>query len=210
MPARARIPCRREGFTLAEILVAAVFLIVILGVLAVAALNYQSSYLSMDALIQVSENARRALDAMTRELRSAGGAITTNAADYGSYVEFQTVLGFSRTDIAGCPATALCWGAFDANGQGWKDWKIRYQVTGSAATGGQLNRQVFDAGGTPKFSRVLATNIDGLASSTFFEWDSATSTITLHVQVATPNSAMFPGGRRSSGVLISRVELRNT
>ncbi len=205
---------RRKGFTFVEILLVSVLLVVILGVLVFVMISHQQSYLSMDASIQVSEETRRALDFMTRELRSAGGTVTAPApVDYASFLEFQSALGYN-SGIAGCPPNEGCWGAVGAHGP-HHDWKIRYSIMGSAAAGGQLIREVRDDGNTVRVTRVLANKIDGkidiLANDkrTYFEYDATAKRVTIHLQVITPNNSALPGGTRSSGAITSQIELRN-
>ena len=200
--------CR--GFTLAELLIVSIILVVLGAGLLTAFLSGQASYLSADASIQVQQEARRAFDSAVRELREAGGVITPNSVNT-QQLDFQTALGYNST-VTNCPATGICYGAKDlAGGLHSRTnplWTVRYRIDSAQR---QLVRETMD-GATPFDKRVLANNVDTAIANSFLLWDGAKS-VTISLRIATPasQSSQLTGGSRSTGAtpLTVRVRLRN-
>ena len=192
--ARLRV---RAGFTLLEVMVVLVLFSLVVGGLMTTLLTGQASYAVSEAYIQVQQEVRRAFDDMTRELREAGGTITATAAQ----LEFQVSLGYDRTDVAGCPADAVCWGAQGSDGLEQSDWSVRYRLDGT-----QLIREVLDDTATVQGTRTLANYVDAAASS--FAWDSGNRTMTT-VVAGRYQHPLATQAVQTIGPLTSRVRLRN-
>ncbi len=207
---------RSGGFTLPELLMVAGLLAVVSGAMFVTVLSGQSAFLSLDSSIQLQEEARKAFNSMTRELREAGGAIAVSSSP-SQQLDFQLALGYNLTSVAGCPADAVCWGAWDADGNPQYNWTVRYalKTTGSNT---QLVRRLFNANpvsgsATPVSERILANQVDNATSPvvyTSFAWDQTNSVITINLQTKIDQSALLPGGIRSSGRLTTQIKLRNS
>lgn len=195
---RARV---RAGFTQIELMVVIVVLMVVGSGLMAAFMTGQTAYLSADVSIQVQEEMRKALDAMVKELREAGGPPVVSEGN--RQLDFKVALGYNQAGIAGCPDDATCWGARDAAGAPHPDWTVRYLVSD-----GQLVREVYDAG-TPaerQSRRVLANLID--SGDPIFAWDANDRIVTIGLQVQA-NNPFLPGGLQSTGVT-THVRLRNS
>ena len=72
-------------------------LALVIGALLVTFLSGQSSYLSMDASIQVQEETRRAFDTMVRELREAGQVLSCVSPSCQT-LDFKLALGYNLTN----------------------------------------------------------------------------------------------------------------
>ncbi|GEM_PF-1564557 len=147
-----------KGFTLIELLVVIVIFGGIMAALMVAFLISESSYHTADSYVQVQQEARRAFDAMVKELREAGWDATnkptvpgcagcgatgdrvwiTNAGTYvlnntaGNRIDFQVALGYDlSTTVTGCPIAAVCWGAqnpLNPAQPNQANWSVRYWI----------------------------------------------------------------------------------
>jgi type II secretory pathway pseudopilin PulG len=182
---------------LLEVMVVLLLFSLVLGGLLTTLLTGQASYASAEAYVQVQQEVRRAFDDMTRELREAGGTITA-AADQ---LDFQVSLGYDRTDLAGCPASAVCWGTQAANGLEQSGWSVRYRLDGT-----QLIREVLDEAATVQGTRVLANYVDAAASS--FAWNVGSRTMTA-VLAGRYEHPLATQAVQTIGPLTSRVRLRN-
>lgn len=182
-------------------------LTLIIGALLVIFLSSQSSYLSMDASLQVQEQTRRAFDAMVRELREAGNVVAC-AVPPCQTLDFELALGYNLINPSTCPANAVCWGAFDGSNNPQKDWHVVYSIEPPGSQGAQLIRRVKN-GATTITTRILANLVDGATASSNFTYDATGRIITIKLQTTTPTSSLVVGGPRSSGVLTTQVKLRN-
>ena len=188
-----------RGFSLFEIMVVTVIFLILLAGLITMLLTGQTSHLTMDASIQVQQEARRAFDHMVREMRSSGGTI----AAAGGQLDFQTALGYNLA-LGGCPANQVCWGAKDANGTDQPGWSLRYRVDAGAQ---QLLREIIDGGGTEQAGeRVLANYVDAAATS--FAWNAGARIVTATLQCRYQDPRL-PGGAQTIGPLTAGVRLRN-
>lgn len=198
----SRGSARATGFTLTEMIIVSALAMILGGALITIFLTGQASYLSADSYIQVHQEARRALDAMVRELREAKVPGVTFAA--APALNFQIALGFDLNGTyAACPDNEVCWGAVDSTGTLQPDWTIRYSLSGT-----QLVRQLFNGGVAQGALRVLANQVD--AADTSFAWnaDASVRTVTIKIRVRDTNSRL-PGGSMATNILTSQVRLRN-
>ena len=205
---------RRAGFTLIELLVTVTIFSGILGALLISFFVGRKSYLSADAYIEVQQEGRRGLDAMTTEIREAGpatAAVTVPGPAAGGVLTFQTALGWNLA-TGGCPA-GLCLGAVDAASNPQSGWTIQYSIDPATK---QLLRKVFDNGALPAeqtaLRRVLANNVnapDNVTSPyTPFTYNSADTVVAIQLQVQ-KSSAQLPNGATGTATVNARVKLRN-
>lgn len=185
-----------HGTSLVELSFVVVIFTLLLAALFATFLTIQRHYASSEAYVHVQEEARRASNAMSRELRNAGGAI----AAAGSQLDFQLPLGF---DLAPpCLPSAVCWGAFDQAGAAQPNWSIRYRVNGT-----QLVREIRNAEGVVQATRVLANDV-GLLSFSYV--GAPAHTVTAQLQIL-QISQQLPGGSMGTtpAPLVIQVRLRN-
>ena len=191
---RRHVTC---GFTLVEATVVGLLISVVLGTMMLTFLSSQRSYTSTDAYLQVQEESRRAMDAMRKELRGAGGTIVTAA----NQMQFQQNLGYNLA--APCPVDAICWGTQDNAKTNQAGWSVRYRLSGT-----QLLREILDPGGVVQAgTRVLANSVSQ-ASFTYVAGNTKTITVQLTTRRA---STQLAGGSMSTGTtpLITAIRLRN-
>lgn len=202
------------GFTLVEIIIVSLLVVIIAGGFLTAFLTGQASYFSSDSSIQVQYEARRAFDVMVRELREArantGTAITT-LPDGTKQLNFQVALGYNlvATNPA-CPANDVCWGHEAQATTGW----VHYSIVGAAGNNRQLIRclNTNEAGAVAQFSaascRVLANYVVTSVGVDNFAYDPVNRAvaITLQTQVTHPG---LPTGRYTAPRLTTQVRLRN-
>ena len=194
------LPQRRasSGVTLFELLMALTILATLLGALMASSIISGRFFLSSEEFINVQQQARQALAAMTQELRQAADGTVTTAA---SQVTFQIALGYNLA--APCPANAVCLGAVDAAGATHKGWSLRYRLNGT-----RLVREIFsDTGVLQAGTRVLANDVNAV---TFSYVGGTTNTVTIQLQVQRTSSGL-PGGSVSVSPtpLVTQVHLRN-
>jgi type II secretory pathway pseudopilin PulG len=110
------------AFSLIELLIVVGILGLVTGTLAVLFTSGQRSTLSSEAYVHVQQEARRALDAMNKELHKANNIdteLTSPGSDTPSggatRLNFQISLGYN---VSGCTPNATCWGNDTTNG-GW-------------------------------------------------------------------------------------------
>ena len=189
---------RADGLTLVELLVVLALCVVVGGVLIVLLMSGGTSHVSTGVAIQIQQEARKALDAMDRELREAGpsGAIVATATQ----LDFQIALGFSAT------ANTATWGAKDQQGVNQPGWSLRYEEVAGPGGTTQLVRKILNGGVEQPGTRVLANYVD--AGNTSFGWNAASRTVTINLTVRY-ESPWLPGGFQQVGPLSSQIELRN-
>lgn len=209
-----------RGFTLVEIIIVSALFLILGGGLLTAFLTGQTSYLSADAYVHVQQEARRALDAMVRELREAGnvscGVVATPGVGAGpgcpagtSRLNFQIAKSYNSAQGRIDWGNDLGTGAVDGT-----DYFIHYGLitTGSNT---QLIRFLGNEGdGNPGSClagancRVLANNVK--TASTSFVWDDAAAarTLTVRLEIEYRNPRL-PGQSQTTGTLTTRVKLRN-
>lgn len=190
----------KMGFTLVELLI----VVGALGVVTAATLlMFTSSHQTLrssDAYLHVQQEARRALDAMSRELREADH-IDTESTGQGEDATDATRLNFQIArgyDVAGCEEDAICWGN-DTDNDGW----VHYVRNGT-----QLVRCQSDASDTSIADyadcRILAND----AESFLVSYTGSSRTVSLELQVE-QISDLLPGGASGTGTLHTHVRLRN-
>ena len=192
-----RSPHRDAGITFVELLVVVASLVIVIGAVDLTWIIGGRMYLSSESYVHVQQQARNAFQNMTRELRQAGGTITTGA----SQCTFQMALGYNLP--APCPASAVCFGAADQGGVAQAGWSIRYRLVGTL-----LTRDILDQSGAPQLgTRILAHDVT-LLSFTYV--GAPTKMITMQLQVQ-ESSSQLPGGamKAAPASLISMVKLRN-
>jgi len=188
----------RAGLALLELLVVGIAFSLLLAALLSSLMVGRSSYLSADASVRVQEEARRAFQTATQELREAGNVNSPGA----QRLDFQTARSY---DGAACGG--ICWGTDDAGlPNGW----LHYVVD---AAEGRLMRCVTanrDDFMPANFAgcRVLANDVNVNAAATSFAYDTANRVVTVSLQTAI-TSAQLPGGSMASPALQTRVRLRN-
>jgi type IV pilus assembly protein PilW len=63
---------REQGFTLIELLIAMVIALVVIGAVSTAFVSQRKTYAAQEQITEMIQNARAAMDTMTREIRMAG------------------------------------------------------------------------------------------------------------------------------------------
>ena len=194
-----------RAFSLIELLMVVGALGFVTGALALLFTSGHRSTLSADAYLEVQQEARRALDAMGKELRKAdadnivtelsGPGIDTPAGG-ATQLNFRISRGYN---VPGCPPTnATCWGNETTNG-GW----VHYLRNGT-----QLARCESMASGTviTDFSacRVLAN----YAETFLVDYVGSTRTVSLRLQVK-HSSSLLPNSAMDTGTLRTQARLRN-
>ena len=197
------------GFTFVEVLAVTAVLGGLVGTLLLMLLMGRTSYDSAEASIQVQQEARRALDAVGRELREAGQV--NNNVSIGEpgvqQLDFQVSRGY---DSAGCGG--VCWGT---NEPGLPDGWLHYVVDAAdarnirmmrCATAGRLDAMPAGWAGC----RVVANALSGAVADTAFTYDDAARLVTLRVQARLVSTRLAGGSAAASPApLVSRVSLRN-
>ena len=210
MMARNPLPASNRlgrGFTFVEMLVVAVLVLVIGGGLLTSFLVGQKSFLSSDATALIQQQARQAFDTMVRELRESDtmscGEAGTTANCTSNRLNFQIVRSYDTATDTVQLGSDVAANEF-----------IHYLIT-VAGLSGQLVRCRSGAATTPTanfgdFSacRVLANYVDGGVGASSFSWDSVAQVVTLNLEIEYRSTAL-PTGGQTTGVLTSRVRLRN-
>ena len=195
-----------RGFTLTELLVAA-FLSAAIGVgLLASFIVGRTSFLSANVGMRIQEQARQAFDNVVRELREAGKVSTTSLPNGAIQLNFQIARGYNQS---GC-LNAICWGSEQA----LDEW-VHYSIVGNAGNDRQLIRcrNPNELGAVTALGtgcRVLANHVrhpNGAGTDAFI-WDQSNMVLTVHLEVEYQDSTL-PTGSRTTGVLTSRVRLRN-
>jgi len=201
---------RRAGFTLVEILLVLALFSGLLAVLLASFLVSRTSYVSADAFVQVQQEARRAFDAMVKELREAGRVNNSVAiASPGvQRLDFQIDRGY---DAAACGG--VCWGSDDpAFPTGW----VHYVVDAATPPAPRLMRCVTAGRLDPmpaNFAgcRVLANHVSADLANSAFTYDHSNRLVTVRLQ-AVLTSQQLPGGSvgTTPAPLLTQIRLRNT
>jgi hypothetical protein len=191
--ASVRAPNAR-AFTLAEMLLVIALSGSLTTVLLVVSLIGNRSSIMGESHVHVHQEARKAMSAMTMELRQAGGTIAVAAGQ----LDFQLPIGYGGPPP--CGADATCWGAADAAGAVHPDWSVRYRLNGT-----QLVREVRNGVGNVNHTRVLANDIN---SAIFTYAGPPVSTVAIQLQ-ARRVLARLPNGQFQSAPLRTKVKLRN-
>lgn len=182
-----------RAFSLIELLMVVGALGFVTGALALLFTSGHRSTLSADAYLEVQQEARRALDAMGKELRKAGniGADLTGA----TRLNFQISRGYN---VGGCTPNATCWGNETSNG-GW----VHYLRNGTQLA--RCESMVSDTAITD-FSgcRVLGN----YAETFLVDYVSSTRTVSLRLQVKR-SSSLLPNSAMDTGTLRTQARLRN-
>lgn len=200
MMMQSKITLNPAGFSLVELLIVIGALGLVMTATMLMFTSGHQSLRSSDAYLQVQHEARRALDAMSRELREADH-IDTESTDQGEDVTDATRLNFQIArgyDVAGCAADAVCWGNDTAD----QEW-VHYVLNA-----GRLVRCQSDASDTAVSDysgcRVLAND----AQSFLVSYTGASRTVSLELEVQ-HDSDLLPGGASGTGTLHTHVRLRN-
>ena len=198
------------GFTLVEILFVLALFSGLLAALMASLLVSRTSYVSADAFVQVQQEARRAFDAMVKELREAGRV--NNDASIASpgvqRLDFQINRGYDAVACGG-----VCWGSDDlALPTGWVHYVLDAATPPAprlmrCVTAGRLDPMPADFAGC----RVLANNVSAAVANSSFTYDHGNRIVTVRFQ-ATLISQQLPGGSVSTtpAPLMTQVRLRNT
>lgn len=201
------------GFTLVEIIMVSVIVIVVAGGFLTAFLTGQTSYLSSDSAVQVQYEARRAFDAMVRELRQArvnAGTVITTLADGTRQLNFQVAKGYNLTTDPNCPVNDVCWGSEAQSTTGW----VHYSIIGAAGNNRQLIRCINtdETGAVEAYAaascRVLANAVLTTAGVDNFSYDANNRFVTINLQIEVIHPGL-PTGRYTAPRLTTRVRLRN-
>lgn len=194
-----------RGLTLLELLIVLVIFGGIMGVLLISFLIGRSSYVSADAYIQVQQEARRAFDAMVKELRGTANIDTELTAANGdtpaggaTRLNFQLDRGYN---VSGCTPNAICWGNDTANG-GWVHY-VRNGTQLVRCQSGSPDTIITDFSSC----RVVANTVQA------FLVDYTNSNRTVILRLTTQlSSQQLPSGSMSTGAapLRAQVKLRNS
>lgn len=193
--------------TVFEVMLAAVIFGGISAILMGLLLIGRTSYVSADASLQVQQEARRAFDAIVKELHGAGqvnNSVTIPEPGV-QRLDFQIIRDY---DTAACGG--ICWGTDDTIlPNGW----VHYVVDTADPQNVRLMRCItanrLDA--IPvgfAGCRVLANRVN--QANSFFSYDNGSGTVTVRLQIAIV-STQLPGGGMSLSptALVTRVRLRN-
>ena len=176
----SHVPClmSRRGLTITELLIAVAIFVAIGGALAVSLLMDQRAFVTSEASTHVQQQARRALDAMVKELREAGNVDSPTTAP-NQDVTNTTRLNFQIArsyDDALCGG--ICWGNDTMTG-GW----IHYLLDATNAT----NVQTFQADYTNSTKTVTVRLENRLASAYLATGSVRTTPAPLRTQVKLRN-----------------------
>jgi type II secretory pathway pseudopilin PulG len=203
---------RVAGFSLTEAMVVVVLVLMIGGGFLVMLMSQQRASSMADNSVQLQQEARRALDTITGDLREANPAAITcgpGAAACGGANDTRLNFQVARSYDAG--TGTRIWG-----GDATDTWFLHYAIISPTPTTVQLIRYNTNAAGgatvgsctptPPGRCRVLANNVNAVQVD--FAWDAAAGVVTVALATRMQSSAI-PGGQQSSGVVRSRIRLRN-
>ena len=199
-----------------ELLVVIVLFALLGGALLTMLLNSQTSYFSAEASLQVQQEARRAFDAMVRELHEAGpvsGAaqlinLTSDVPPGSGFrqLNFQIARGYN---VPGDCPNKICWGS-EVQLNDWMHYAVVVNNALPANNNTQLVRCVNSSATAAITSgngcRVLANNVQSADFSYPADGDIGVVKVTLQTQY---RSAALPQGSQATKSLTARVRLRN-
>lgn len=220
----------RLGFTLVELMIVGVLLVILGGAFVTTFLSGQTSYFAADANIQIQQEARRAFDFMTHELRQSGttggtvlscnlnttdGCSTPPGGTPTTQINFQIAKAYT--------AGAITWGSDRSNPGDYIHYKLL--AVGGTSTEYKLIRflsgTINDSGPATVAActaavpcRILANYISlgsGTTQSGFLLSGTGPSpvvTIQLQLQYRSPLRPTQTMGS-STAPLVAQVELRN-
>lgn len=197
--------CYLCGFTLLELLIGITIFGVLSGALLVTLLVGSNSYLSTELAVQSQQEARRALDRSTRELRNAGKVnnSVSIAAPGVQRLDFQIARGYDATTCGG-----ICWGSDDAAlPNGWIHYVLdptnpQHVRLVRCVTANQLDSMLAGFAGC----QVLANEVDSALANTAFTYDHPGRMVTIRLQTSI-TSPRLPQSLTTS--LTTRIKLRN-
>lgn len=134
-----------KGFTLVELMIAMAIGGIIMAAVMTAFISQHTSYIAQDEVVEMQQNAKIALDMLTRDIRSAG--YDPNNLGAGITVAGVNTVGFTREDdLATDGLETVAFSLFDAfataappSNDGLTD-DLALQIT--SALGGSAGRQV--------------------------------------------------------------------
>jgi Tfp pilus assembly protein PilW len=194
--------------TITELLIAVAIFVAIGGALAVSLLMDQRAFVTSESFMHVQQQARRALDAMVKELRESGN-IDSPTTSPNQDVTNTTRLNFQIArsyDDALCGG--ICWGN-DATTGGW----IHYLLDTTNATNVRLMRCQSGASDT-----VIADFGGGTCPTTLSndvqtfqaDYTNSTKTVTVRLENRLASSYLATGSVRTTPApLRTQVKLRN-
>lgn len=218
----------RLGFTLVELMIVGVLLVILGGAFVTTFLSGQTSYFAADANIQIQQEARRAFDFMTHELRQSGtdyqgaGTFTCSPSACvapGGAPQTQVNFKIARSYTAG----AIDWGT-DKPNLPERDWFIHYAIVGPVSAANPeyklirfLSVNAADtrtlAGCTAPNCRILANYLALGTGTTQSGFLMSGSVVTIQLQLQYRSSSRFTGPTQTMGSstapLVAQVELRN-
>lgn len=203
---------RAKGFTLVELLVVSVLLMLLGGALIAALLTGQTSYFSADASLQVQQEVRKALDYMVHELRESGRIWCNAGASPATWPAGNcnsTRLNFRVARRYDASTGAIIWGSDQSDTE-----FVHYEVvTVSGQTRLVRFRGTADTMAAPNpcssaTCMVLANNVKLTPGVSPFTWDATNRTITLTIEVSS-SSSLVSGTVRTTNPLTAQVRLRN-
>lgn len=197
-----------RGLTITELLIAAAIFVAIGGALAVSLLMDQRAFVTSESFMHVQQQARRALDAMVKELRESGNidSPTTNPnqdVTSTTRLNFQIARSYDEVLCGG-----ICWGNDTVTG-GW----IHYLLDATNATNVRLVRCQSAASDTAIADFGSATCPATLSNDvqTFqVDYASSTKTVTVRLENRLASSYLATGSMRTTPApLRTQVKLRN-
>jgi type IV pilus assembly protein PilW len=145
---------QEKGFTLVELLIAITIGMFIMAGVLTALTSQNQSYVTQDEVVEMQQNARVAIDLLTRDIRTAG--YDPNKLDAGITIAGLNNLSFTREDVDTLAADleTIMYSLFDA-----------YATAVPPANDGiadDLARRVTNAGGNSAGRQVVCENISQL------------------------------------------------
>ncbi|OGX16957.1 MAG: hypothetical protein A2105_00210 [Omnitrophica WOR_2 bacterium GWF2_63_9] len=206
----SHVPClmSRRGLTITELLIAVAIFVAIGGALAVSLLMDQRAFVTSEASTHVQQQARRALDAMVKELREAGNVDSPTTAP-NQDVTNTTRLNFQIArsyDDALCGG--ICWGNDTMTG-GW----IHYLLDATNATNVRLVRcqtagsdTVIADFGSATCPATLSNDVQTFQA----DYTNSTKTVTVRLENRLASAYLATGSVRTTPApLRTQVKLRN-
>ena len=196
--------------TLQEVLIAITVLLIGLMLMTGNLITSHRTQATLDAFIQVHQEARRAIDRMSQELREAGNVNNNTDMAAAQRLDFQIARGYNATPVAqgGCGGT--CWGSEQAVNQ-WLHYALDTTDANNPRllrwiTAGRLDALPANFAGC----QVLANDVTPALAQTAFTYDHPARTVTIQLHTSI-TSRQLPGGTLGlPNSLITRIRLRNT